>query len=59
MFEYKFWQRNKPQLPLAQRAIHQIIAVILFWTYPQSVEQEYPSKWWFSSRAGPRRASLV
>ncbi|KAF4977552.1 hypothetical protein FZEAL_5923 [Fusarium zealandicum] len=51
--EYKLWRRYRPGRSLARRALYQIIAFLVFWTYPQSVEQRYPGKWWFTKTELP------
>lgn len=48
--EYKLWRRHRPELTLGQRILYKTITVLVFWTYPQSVEQVYPGKWWFTRR---------
>ncbi|KAH7153077.1 hypothetical protein EDB81DRAFT_882025 [Dactylonectria macrodidyma] len=48
--EYKLWRRHRPGLTLGRRVIHKIIAVLVFWTYPQSVEQVYPGTYRFRRR---------
>ncbi|KAK7423873.1 hypothetical protein QQX98_000744 [Neonectria punicea] len=55
--EYKLWRRHRPDLTLGQRIVFKITAVLVFWTYPQIVEQTYPGKWWFTRRPAPIRHS--
>ncbi|KAI8683586.1 F-box domain-containing protein [Fusarium keratoplasticum] len=50
MSEYKLWRRHRPNQSLAQRALSKTAAILVFWTYPQSVEQKYPGKWWLTRR---------
>jgi hypothetical protein len=50
MSEYKLWRRHRPNQSLAQRALNKTAAILVFWTYPQSVEQKYPGKWWLTRR---------
>ncbi|KPM36327.1 hypothetical protein AK830_g10256 [Neonectria ditissima] len=51
--EYKIWRRHRPGLTLGQRIVLKVTAVLVFWTYPQIVEQTYPGKWWFTRRREP------
>ncbi|KAF5012174.1 hypothetical protein FDECE_1764 [Fusarium decemcellulare] len=48
--EYEFWDRFRPDKSRIRRFLKQVIAFLVFWTYPQSVEQSYPGKWWFTKR---------
>ncbi|KAL6357435.1 hypothetical protein LRP88_07601 [Fusarium phalaenopsidis] len=50
MSEYKLWRRHRPNQSLVQRALNKTAAILVFWTYPQSVEQKYPGKWWLTRR---------
>ncbi|RTE71779.1 hypothetical protein BHE90_013819 [Fusarium euwallaceae] len=50
MSEYKVWRRHRPGQSPAQRVLSKIAAILVFWTYPQSVEQKYPGKWWLTRR---------
>ncbi|KAM5361742.1 hypothetical protein ACJZ2D_012915 [Fusarium nematophilum] len=48
--EYKLWRRHRPNLSPPWKALYKVIAFFVFWTYPQSIEQRYPGKWWFTKR---------
>ncbi|RSL67239.1 hypothetical protein CEP54_003302 [Fusarium duplospermum] len=50
MSEYKLWQRHRPNQSLSERVMSKTAAILVFWTYPQSVEQKYPGKWWLTRR---------
>ncbi|KAI8724554.1 F-box domain-containing protein [Fusarium sp. LHS14.1] len=50
MSEYKLWRRHRPGQSPVQRVLSKTAAILVFWTYPQSVEQKYPGKWWLTRR---------
>ncbi|KAF5720675.1 hypothetical protein FMUND_4057 [Fusarium mundagurra] len=48
--EYKLWRRYMPNQSRPARILNKVIAFLIFWTYPPSIEQKFPGKWWFSRR---------
>ncbi|KAG5750284.1 hypothetical protein H9Q70_007063 [Fusarium xylarioides] len=46
--EYKLWRRYMPNQSRPARILNKVIAFLIFWTYPPSIEQKFPGKWWFS-----------
>ncbi|KAH7181888.1 hypothetical protein DER46DRAFT_670186 [Fusarium sp. MPI-SDFR-AT-0072] len=46
--EYKLWRRYMPNQSRPSRILNKVIAFLIFWTYPPSIEQKFPGKWWFS-----------
>ncbi|KAF5703015.1 hypothetical protein FGLOB1_9274 [Fusarium globosum] len=46
--EYKLWRRYMPNQSRPARVLNKVIAFLIFWTYPPSIEQKFPGKWWFS-----------
>ncbi|KAF5548025.1 hypothetical protein FPHYL_10033 [Fusarium phyllophilum] len=46
--EYKLWRRYMPNQSRPTRILNKVIAFLIFWTYPPSIEQKFPGKWWFS-----------
>ncbi|KAF5601830.1 uncharacterized protein FSUBG_8002 [Fusarium subglutinans] len=49
--EYKLWRRYMPNQPRPIRILNKVIAFLIFWTYPPSIEQKFPGKWWFSKQS--------
>ncbi|KFA80468.1 hypothetical protein S40288_02045 [Stachybotrys chartarum IBT 40288] len=47
MCEYKMWRRRRPNVNPLSRSAHLLMTLLVLWTYPQSIEQEYPATWWF------------
>jgi len=45
LLDFKFWRHNRPYLSLPGRAAYTMAAVFVFWTYPQSLDQEYPGRY--------------
>lgn len=45
MCEYKLWRQNKPRVAPARRLLNRLVAGFIFWTYPQSLEQEFPGRY--------------
>ncbi|KAF5695860.1 hypothetical protein FDENT_166 [Fusarium denticulatum] len=46
--EYKLWRRHMPNQSRPARILNKVTAFLIFWTYPPSIEQKFPGKWWFS-----------
>ncbi|KAF5574791.1 hypothetical protein FPANT_11616 [Fusarium pseudoanthophilum] len=46
--EYKLWRRYMPNQSRSARILNKVTAFLIFWTYPPSIEQKFPGKWWFS-----------
>ncbi|RBR02908.1 hypothetical protein FVER53590_29966 [Fusarium verticillioides] len=46
--EYKLWRRYMPNQSRSARILNKVTAFLIFWTYPPSIEQNFPGKWWFS-----------
>lgn len=42
MFEWNLTKRYAPDVPKERHMLHWLMTWLLFWTYPQSVEQKYP-----------------
>ncbi|KAI1389159.1 uncharacterized protein F4822DRAFT_271140 [Hypoxylon trugodes] len=42
MYEYDMTKHYVPQLPLKRRLLNMLMAGLIYWTYPQCVEQRYP-----------------
>ncbi|ORY59968.1 uncharacterized protein BCR38DRAFT_350055 [Pseudomassariella vexata] len=42
MFEYDLTKRYAPQIPLRGRLMNLLMTGLVYWTYPQCVEQRYP-----------------
>ncbi|EGX88895.1 Cyclin-like F-box [Cordyceps militaris CM01] len=51
--EYKLWRHKKPDMSPARRTWIRTIELFIFFVEPQSVEHEYPAKWWFTRRRVP------
>ncbi|KIL85728.1 hypothetical protein FAVG1_11223 [Fusarium avenaceum] len=46
--EYKLWRRFKPGQSILRRVLNKVAAFLIFWTYPPSIEQKFPGKWWLT-----------
>ncbi|KAF5630439.1 uncharacterized protein FTJAE_8201 [Fusarium tjaetaba] len=46
--EYKLWRRYMPNQSKPAQILNKVTAFLIFWTYPPSIEQKFPGKWWFS-----------
>ncbi|KAF5985237.1 hypothetical protein FCOIX_2214 [Fusarium coicis] len=46
--EYKLWRRYMTNQSRSARILNKVTAFLIFWTYPPSIEQKFPGKWWFS-----------
>ncbi|OLN86735.1 hypothetical protein CCHL11_03741 [Colletotrichum chlorophyti] len=57
-FEWRHWARNKPRSALPARFFNTVLAGLVYWTYPQSVEQEYPPQYHFFN-TGRRRVKRI
>ncbi|KAK8095025.1 hypothetical protein PG997_001710 [Apiospora hydei] len=42
MFEYNITKHYMPEIPLRRRMLNFLITGLIYWTYPQCVEQKYP-----------------
>ncbi|KAK8133376.1 hypothetical protein PG984_005388 [Apiospora sp. TS-2023a] len=42
MFEYNMTKHYMPEIPLRRRMLNYLITGLIYWTYPQCVEQKYP-----------------
>ncbi|KAK6845747.1 hypothetical protein PG990_004098 [Apiospora arundinis] len=42
MFEYNMTKHYMPEIPLRRRVLNYLITGLIYWTYPQCVEQKYP-----------------
>lgn len=42
MFEYNMTKHYVPEIPLRRRILNYLITGLIYWTYPQCVEQKYP-----------------
>ncbi|KAK8038516.1 hypothetical protein PG993_006927 [Apiospora rasikravindrae] len=42
MFEYNITKHYMPEIPLRRRMLNYLITGLIYWTYPQCVEQKYP-----------------
>ncbi|KAM0224532.1 hypothetical protein ACHAQD_002107 [Fusarium lateritium] len=49
--EYELWRRFRPGQSMPRRALNKMIAFLIFWTYPPSIEQKYPGRWWLTKRS--------
>ena len=45
IFDYKLWRQNRPKVPPCRRILNNLVAMLIFWTYPQSIEQDFPGRW--------------
>ncbi|KAI6756719.1 hypothetical protein HG530_011317 [Fusarium avenaceum] len=46
--EYKLWRRFRPDQSILRRVLNKVAAFLIFWTYPPSIEQKFPGKWWLT-----------
>ncbi|KAF5568458.1 hypothetical protein FNAPI_160 [Fusarium napiforme] len=46
--EHKLWRRYMPNQSKPAQILNKVTAFLIFWTYPPSIEQKFPGKWWFS-----------
>ncbi|KAF5966395.1 hypothetical protein FBULB1_11669 [Fusarium bulbicola] len=49
--EYKLWRRYMPNQQRPTRILNKVTAFLIFWTYPPSIEQKFPGKWWSSRQS--------
>ncbi|KAK1672080.1 hypothetical protein BDP55DRAFT_635288 [Colletotrichum godetiae] len=56
--EWRHFARKKPRLKPAARFFNMILAGLVYWTYPQAVEQEYPPQYHFIN-TGRRRVKRI
>ncbi|KAJ0148752.1 hypothetical protein CTA2_644 [Colletotrichum tanaceti] len=55
--EWRHFARKKPRLTTAGRIGNMVLAFLVYWTYPQAVEQEYPPQYHFIT--GRRRVKMI
>ncbi|UZP34137.1 hypothetical protein NXS19_001953 [Fusarium pseudograminearum] len=51
-FEYQLWRRFQPQQSTFRRMLNKAATFAIFWTYPPSIEQKFPGRW-FRRRSPP------
>ncbi|KAK1968617.1 F-box domain-containing protein [Colletotrichum sublineola] len=56
--EWRHFARKKPRLTPAGRFANMVLAFLVYWTYPQAVEQEYPPQYHFIN-TGRRRVKRI
>ncbi|EFQ31146.1 F-box domain-containing protein [Colletotrichum graminicola] len=56
--EWRHFARKKPRLTPAGRFANTVLALLVYWTYPQAVEQEYPPQYHFIN-TGRRRVKRI
>ncbi|KZL76793.1 F-box domain-containing protein [Colletotrichum tofieldiae] len=56
--EWRHFARKKPRLTPAGRFGNMVLAFLVYWTYPQAVEQEYPPQYHFIN-TGRRRVKRI
>ncbi|KAK6225330.1 F-box domain-containing protein [Colletotrichum tabaci] len=56
--EWRHFARKKPRLTPAGRFGNMVLAFLVYWTYPQAVEQEYPPQYHFIN-TGRRRVKMI
>ncbi|RGP60300.1 hypothetical protein FLONG3_10929 [Fusarium longipes] len=44
--EYQLWRRFQPKQSRFRKVLNKAAAFLMFWTYPPSIEQRFPGKWW-------------
>ncbi|KAL0940312.1 f-box domain-containing protein [Colletotrichum truncatum] len=57
-FEWRHYARNKPRSPPTAKFLNLVLAGLVYWTYPQSIEQEYPPQYHFFN-TGRRRIKRI
>ncbi|KAF9874460.1 F-box domain-containing protein [Colletotrichum karsti] len=57
-FEWRHFSRKKPRSMLITKCINFVLAGLVYWTYPQSIEQEYPAQYHFFN-TGRRRIKRI
>ncbi|KAF6831888.1 f-box domain-containing protein [Colletotrichum musicola] len=56
--EWRHFARNKPRSPPPAKFVNMVLAGLVYWTYPQSIEQEYPAQYHFLD-TGRRRIKRI
>ncbi|KAH7179564.1 uncharacterized protein B0J16DRAFT_347206 [Fusarium flagelliforme] len=56
VFDYQLWRRYQPKQSTFRRVLNRVAAYLIFWTYPPSIEQKFPGKWWFTRQDLPSRS---
>ncbi|KAJ0374835.1 hypothetical protein COL26b_007001 [Colletotrichum chrysophilum] len=56
--EWRHFARNKPRSTPITKALSFVLAGLVYWTYPQSIEQEYPAQYHFFN-TGRRRIKRI
>jgi len=45
LLEFKFWRQNRPHVSFPAKIFYSLGSMFIFWTYPQSLDQEYPGQY--------------
>ncbi|KAL7906965.1 hypothetical protein GGI35DRAFT_100692 [Trichoderma velutinum] len=46
-FEWRMWQRSRPGISRLRRLAGKVMMMLVICADPQSLQQEYPGRWWF------------
>lgn len=56
VFDYQLWRRYQPKQSTFRRVLNRVATYLIFWTYPPSIEQKFPGKWWLTRQDLPSRS---
>ncbi|KAL7931685.1 hypothetical protein V8C35DRAFT_309256 [Trichoderma chlorosporum] len=45
--EWRMWQRSRPGISRLRRVAGEMLMILVVFADPQSLQQEYPGRWWF------------
>jgi hypothetical protein len=54
-FEYQLWRRFQPKQSKLRRILNKVATFAVMWTYPPSIEQKFPGRWFRRSTPPPPR----
>ncbi|KAL7956978.1 hypothetical protein V8C34DRAFT_287242 [Trichoderma compactum] len=51
-YEWRMWERSRPGISRLRHMVGKAMMMLVICADPQSLQQEYPGRWWFKRRPG-------